>query len=289
VGTLLAAINVTGVPLTAQRVAVLGAGSAGTGICALLHRAMVDAGLSERAARECFYLVDRPGLLLAGMNGLAPFQAPFAQDPARVAGWKLKAAGHIGLEDVAANAQPTVLIGTSGQAQAFTEPVVRAMAASVKRPVIFPLSNPTERSEATPADLEAWTQGRAVIATGSPFPPLRRGGKDIRIDQNNNAYVYPGIGLGAIAVRARRISDGMFLAAANAIAAQSPARRDPNANLLPPLVEIRKLSFQVALAVARQAQKEGGAEPLSEDAILAAVKAKMWEPVYPRYRRVARK
>jgi malate dehydrogenase (oxaloacetate-decarboxylating) len=159
----------------------------------------------------------------------------------------------------------------------------------VKRPVIFPLSNPTERSEATPADLEAWTQGRAVIATGSPFPPLRRGGKDIRIDQNNNAYVYPGIGLGAIAVRARRISDGMFLAAANAIAAQSPARRDPNANLLPPLVEIRKLSLQVALAVARQAQKEGCAEPLSEDAILAAVKAKMWEPVYPRYRRVARK
>jgi len=288
VGTLLCAINVTGVPLTEQRVAVLGAGSAGTGICALLLRAMIEAGLSEQRARECFYLVDRPGLLLAGINGLAPFQAPFAQDPARVAGWKLKTPGRIDLQDVVANAHPTVLIGTSGQAHAFTEPVGRAMAKSVERPVIFPLSNPTERSEATPADLDAWTEGRAVIATGSPFPPLRRGGKQFRIDQNNNAYVYPGIGLGAIAVCARRISDGMFLAAANTIAAQSPTRRDPDANLLPPLIEIRKLSFQVALAVALQAQKEGCADALSEEQTAAAIKAKMWEPVYAPYRRIAR-
>ena len=289
VGTLLCAINVTGVPLSEQRIAVLGAGSAGTGICALLHRAMVEAGLSEQRARECFYLVDRPGLLLAGMPALQPFQAPFAQDRGRVDGWALRAPGHIGLEDVVANAHPTVLIGTSGQAGAFTEPVVRAMAKHVKRPVIFPLSNPTERSEAAPADLEAWTGGRAVIATGSPFPPLNRGGKDFRIDQNNNAYVYPGIGLGAIAVRARRISDGMFLAAANAIAAHSPAKRDPTANLLPPLVEIRKLSFAVALAVARQAQKEGCADARSEDETAAAIGAKMWEPVYTAYRRVARR
>jgi malate dehydrogenase (oxaloacetate-decarboxylating) len=289
VGTLLCAINVTGVPLTEQRIAVLGAGSAGTGICALLLRAMVEAGLSERRARECFYLVDRPGLLLAAMNGLQPFQAPFAQDPARVAGWKLKTPGTIDLDDVVANAQPTVLIGTSGQAHAFTEPVVRAMATTVKRPVIFPLSNPTERSEAAPADLNAWTAGRAVIATGSPFPPLKRGGKECRIDQNNNAYVYPGIGLGAIAVGARRISDGMFLAAANAIAAQSPTRRDPNANLLPPLVEIRKLSFKVAMAVARQAQKEGCADNLSEEQTAAAIHAKMWEPLYAPYRRIARR
>jgi len=287
VGTLLSAINVTGVPLTEQRVAVLGAGSAGTGICALLRRAMVEAGLSEQRAGECFYLVDRPGLLLAGMTGLQPFQAPFAQDPGRVAGWKLKIPGHIDLEDVVANAQPTVLIGTSGQAGAFTEPVVRAMAQNVKRPVIFPLSNPTDRSEAMPADLAAWTEGRALIATGSPFPPLKRGGKDFRIDQNNNAYVYPGIGLGAIAVRARRISDGMFLAAANAIAAQSPAKRDPTANLLPPLFEIRKLSFAVAFAVARQAQQEGCADALSEEATAATIRAKMWEPVYAPYRRVA--
>ena len=126
-----------------------------------------------------------------------------------------------------------------------------------------------------PADLAAWTEGRALIATGSPFPPLKRGGKDFRIDQNNNAYVYPGIGLGAIAVRARRISDGMFLAAANAIAAQSPAKRDPTANLLPPLFEIRKLSFAVAFAVARQAQQEGCADALSEEATAATIRAKM--------------
>jgi malate dehydrogenase (oxaloacetate-decarboxylating) len=227
--------------------------------------------------------------LLDGMNGLQPFQAPFAQPPGRVADWTLKTPDTIDLEDVVANAHPTVLIGTSGQAHAFTEAAVRAMAKHVKRPVIFPLSNPTERSEATPAELNTWTEGRAVIATGSPFPPLKRNGMQFRIDQNNNAYVYPGIGLGAIAVRARRISDGMFLAAAKAIAAQSPARRDTDANLLPPLLEIRNLSFQVALAVARQAQKEGCADALSEEQTAAAIGAKMWEPIYAPYRRIARR
>jgi malate dehydrogenase (oxaloacetate-decarboxylating) len=162
------------------------------------------------------------------------------------------------------------------------------MAGHVKRPVIFPLSNPTDRSEATPAELDAWTDGRAVIATGSPFPPLRRGGKEFRVDQNNNAYVYPGIGLGAIAVRARRISDGMFLAAAKTIAEQSPAKRDQEANLLPSLVDIRELSFNVALAVARQAQKEGCADTFSEEQTAAAIRAKMWEPIYAPYRRIAR-
>jgi malate dehydrogenase (oxaloacetate-decarboxylating) len=288
VGTLLSAINITGVPLREQRVAVLGAGSAGTGICALLSRAMIESGLSEKRALENFYLVDRPGLLLQGMTGLQPFQAPFAQAPDRVAGWTLNAPGRIGLDDVVANAHPTVLIGTSGQAHAFAEPVVRAMAGHVKRPVIFPLSNPTDRSEATPAELDAWTDGRAVIATGSPFPPLRRGGKEFRVDQNNNAYVYPGIGLGAIAVRARRISDGMFLAAAKTIAEQSPAKRDQEANLLPSLVDIRELSFNVALAVARQAQKEGYADTFSEEQTAAAIRAKMWEPIYAPYRRIAR-
>jgi malate dehydrogenase (oxaloacetate-decarboxylating) len=288
VGTLLSAVNITGVPLREQRITVLGAGSAGTGICALLSRAMIESGLSEKRARENFYLVDRPGLLLQGMTGLQPFQAPFAQSPDRVAGWTLNTPGRIGLDDVVANAHPTVLIGTSGQAHAFTEPVVRAMADHVKRPVIFPLSNPTDRSEATPAELDAWTDGRAVIATGSPFSPRRRGGKEFRVDQNNNAYVYPGIGLGAIAVRARRISDGMFLAAAKTIAEQSPAKRNQEANLLPSLVDIRELSFHVALAVARQAQKEGYAEALSEEQTAAAIRAKMWEPIYAPYRRIAR-
>jgi malate dehydrogenase (oxaloacetate-decarboxylating) len=287
VGTLLSAINVTGVPLTEQRVAVFGAGSAGTGICALLLRAMVDAGLSESAARERFYLVDRNGLLLQGMNGLLPFQAAFAQPRDKVADWTLQAPGRIGLADVVANVHPTVLIGTSGQAHAFEEPVIRAMAEHVRRPVIFPLSNPTERSEATPQDIVVWTQGRAVIGTGSPFPPIMRNGQSFRIDQTNNAYVYPGIGLGAIATKARRISDEMFLAAARTIADLSPARHDPDANLLAPLVELRKISLQVAIAVARQAQAEGLAAPMSNEDIAAAVQAKMWHPAYAPYRRVS--
>jgi malate dehydrogenase (oxaloacetate-decarboxylating) len=287
VGALISAINVTGVPLREQRVAVLGAGSAGTGICALLLRAMMDAGLAEAAARSRFFLVDRDGLLVEGMVGLQPFQAPLAQPREAFAGWSLASPSRIGLADVVANTHPTVLIGASGQAHAFTETLIRAMAAHVQRPVIFPLSNPTERSEATPEDLLAWTEGRAVIGTGSPFPPVRRDGGVFRVDQTNNAYVYPGIGLGAIAARARRISDRMFLAAARTIADLSPAKGDPHGNLLPPLVDSRKLSFDVAFAVAKEAQAEGLADPRSDQETAAAIRAKMWEPVYATYRRVS--
>jgi malate dehydrogenase (oxaloacetate-decarboxylating) len=286
VGTLLSAINVTGVPLSDQRIAVFGAGSAGTGICALLLRAMIEAGLSEPEARSRFYLVDRQGLLVEGMAGLQPFQAPFAQKRDRIAGWALENPNLTSLADVVANAYPTVLIGTSGQTQAFTQAIVRTMAGHVRRPVIFPLSNPTERAEATPAELELWTEGRAVIGTGSPFPPIKRKGKLFRVDQTNNAYVYPGIGLGAITTDARRISDRMFLAAARTIAELSPARRDPDANLLAPLVELRKLSFHVALAVAKEAQAEGLADEMPDDAAADAVRAKMWEPVYATYQRL---
>ena len=286
VGTLLSAINVTGTPLTDQRIAVFGAGSAGTGICALLLRAMVDAGLAEAEARSRFYLVDRDGLLVDTMTGLQPFQTPFAQQRAALSQWILASPDRIGLGDVVANARPTVLIGTSGQPHAFHEAVVRAMADRVRRPVIFPLSNPTERAEATPQDLMEWTEGRAVIGTGSPFPPVERDGHSFRIDQTNNAYVYPGIGLGAIAAKASRISDAMFLAAARTIAAMSPAKYDPQANLLPPLVRSRELSLHVAMAVAKQAQADGLAEITSDEALTAAVKAKMWEPVYADYVRI---
>jgi malate dehydrogenase (oxaloacetate-decarboxylating) len=285
VGAIFSAVNVTGVPLTDQRIAVLGAGSAGTGISALLLRAMVDAGLAEHEARGRFYLIDREGLLVEGMPGLQPFQAPLAQSRARIAGWKLPSADRIGLPEVVANAHPTVLIGTSGQAHAFSETMVRTMATHVQRPVIFPLSNPTERSEATPAELLAWTDGRAIIGTGSPFPPVARDGGSFRIDQTNNAYVYPGVGLGAIAAKARRISDGMFLAAARTVADLSPAKRDPRANLLPPLAALRKVSLEVAIAVAKQADSEGLTRPAPSRDHDAAVKSLMWEPVYAAYRR----
>jgi malate dehydrogenase (oxaloacetate-decarboxylating) len=286
VGTLLSAINVTGTPLTEQRIAVLGAGSAGAGICSLLLRAMTEAGLTEAQARSRFYLVDRDGLLLEGMNGLQPFQIPFAQKRAVLANWTLATSERIGLGDVIVNAHPTVLIGTSGQPHAFHEAAVRAMSDRVRRPVIFPLSNPTERAEATPHDILEWTEGRAVIGTGSPFPAVERDGHMFRIDQTNNAYVYPGIGLGAIVARAARISDGMFLEAARVIATMSPAKHDPQANLLPPLTDIRELSFHVAVAVAKRAQADGLAERTSDDELTSAIREKMWEPVYAKYRRM---
>jgi len=286
VGAVISAINVTGLPITEQRIAVVGAGTAGTGICALLLRATIDAGLTEEEARHRFYLVDRQGLLIEGMKGLQPFQAVFAQKRDRIAGWDLSAGEQIGLPEVVDNARPTILIGTSGQARAFSESVVRAMARCTQRPIIFPLSNPTDQSEATPQDILAWTEGRAVVGTGSPFPPLIRGGRTFRIDQVNNAYVFPGIGLGVIAIKARHISEGMFLAAARAIAELSPARRHPNANLLPPLAESRAISLQVAIAVAEQAVREGLADRLATDDIATAVKSMMWEPIYCTYQRL---
>jgi malate dehydrogenase (oxaloacetate-decarboxylating) len=246
---------------------------------------MIDAGLSEAEAHSRFYLVDRDGLLVDGMSGLQSFQMPFAQQRDRISNWKLETPTRIGLADVISNAKPTVLIGTSGQPKTFTERIVRDMARHVRQPIIFPLSNPTDRSEATSAELDNWTEGRAVIGTGSPFPPLKRNGKAFHPDQTNNAYVYPGIGLGAIVADSQRISDGMFLAAAHAVAAKSPTKEDPSANLLPPLREIRELTFHVAVAVGKQAQKEGLTRPMSDEAVAAAVRAKMWEPRYPSYKR----
>jgi malate dehydrogenase (oxaloacetate-decarboxylating) len=286
VAAILSAINVTGLPISEQRIAVLGAGTAGTGICALLLRAMTDAGLTERDARSRFYLVDRQGLLTEGMTDLQPFQAPFAQKRDRFVGWNLSSGGHIGLPEVMANARPTVLIGTSGQAQAFSESVVRTMAQHTRRPIIFPLSNPTERSEGTPQDLLAWTEDRAVVGTGSPFPSITRAGRLFRIDQVNNAYVFPGVGLGAIVVKARHISEGMFLAAARTIADISPAKHDRHANLLPPLAESRAISLQVAIAVAQQAAREGLAGRLLGEDPANAVKSIMWDPIYSIYQRL---
>jgi malate dehydrogenase (oxaloacetate-decarboxylating) len=284
-GTLLSAVNVTGVPMREQRIAVLGAGGAGSGISALLVRAMVEDGLPEAEARRRFYLVDRDGLLLEGMPDLMPFQEPFVQPGGAVANWTLERDGVVGLVDVVRNAKPTVLIGVSGQPGGFPEGVVRAMAAEVARPVIFPLSNPTSRAEATPSDLMAWTEGRAVVGAGSPFPPLLRNGVYERVNQTNNSYVFPGIGLGAIAVRAQRISDGMLMAAARALADVSPARNNAEGNLLPPVSELRDVSLRVAQAVALQARREGLTQPIDAGDMYQKIRDKMWTPVYRPYRR----
>jgi len=283
-GTLLAAVEVTGVPLKDQRVAILGAGSAGSGIAALIRAAMVDAGLDATEAARRFYLVDKDGLLLDGMSDIAPFQAPFVQPRSILSSWTVGRADRISLLDVINNAKPTALIGVSGQAGAFNESVVRAIAKHNGRPIIFPLSNPVSHAEAAPAEIERWSEGRAIIGAGSPFPPLKRNGP-YRVDQTNNSYIFPGVGLGAVATRARRITDTMFMAAAKALAALSPARKDPTANLLPPVTALREVATEIAVAVGRQAYAEGHTSGVDAAGIEAAVRAKMWTPRYRTYQR----
>jgi malate dehydrogenase (oxaloacetate-decarboxylating) len=222
------------------------------------------------------------------MPGVLDFQRPFAQSPAAVANWHRARADTIGLADVVANAEPTVLIGVSGQPGIFREDIIRQMTLAVARPIIFPLSNPTSRSEATPQDLMTWTEGRAVVGTGSPFPPVVRHGRSLAVDQTNNAYVFPGIGLGVLAVRARRVTDGMFVAAAKVLADVSPAARDAHAPLLPPVLQLREVAFAVAKAVAREARAERQCDRFEDEELDGLIARKMWSPVYMPYRRSRR-
>ena len=284
-GTLLAAINVSGVRLTEQRIAVLGAGSAGCGIASLLLQAMIDAGVSPQEAKSRFFLIDRHGLLVEDMPGITEIQKPFMQKRDAVAGWSSTASGEIGLADVAENAKLTALIGVSGQTGAFTEAAVRAMAKNTERPVIFPLSNPTSRSEATPGQLLAWTDGKALIGTGSPFAPVEVNGQTIKIDQTNNSYIFPGVGLGVLATSARRVTDAMFMAAGKALAEMSPAAKDKTGQLLPPVDQLRSVSIAVANAVGRQAQADGVADACSDAELAERIEAIVWAPVYRTYRK----
>jgi malate dehydrogenase (oxaloacetate-decarboxylating) len=283
-GTLLAAINVTGTPLTEQRIALFGAGSAGIGIASLLLTAMKNAGLNEAEARRRFYAVDKDGLLVEGMEGIRPAQQPVVQLRSAITDWHLEHADHISLLDVVRNAKPTTLIGVSGQAGAFTEELVRAMTATVERPLIFPLSNPTSRSEATPEDLMKWTDGRALIGTGSPFAAVSWNGRQVPIDQTNNSYIFPGMGLGILSVSARRVTDTMFMAAAKCLAELSPARSNKSGRLLPPVSDLRQVSFAVAKAVALQAIDDGVAGPLGDQTLESRICANVWQPVYLPYR-----
>lgn len=286
-GALLAAMRATGKALGDQRIAIFGAGTAGCGIGLLILRMMVEEGLSEAEARRRFFAVDREGLLVEGMQSLQPFQAPFAQPRAVVASWTRAHPERIALADVVENANPTVLIGVSAQPGAFTEAIVRRMAERVERPVIFPLSNPASRAEAVPADLMEWTAGRALIGTGSPFPPVGVNGKLFTTDQTNNAYVFPGVGLGALAVSAHRVTDNMFAAAARALAGASPSLGAGGGNLLPPVRDLREVAVVVATAVARQAREDGACAAFEDQALAGLIAAKMWEPVYRPYRRKA--
>lgn len=265
--------------LSGQKVVVVGAGSAGTGIAEQIVAAMVAHGTPEAEARSCFFMVDRVGLLTDDMDDLLPFQSPLAQAPDAVAGWDLAEPGTIGLLDVVRNARPTVLIGVTGVPGIFTEEVVRAMAAGNEAPIVLPLSNPTSRAEATAVDVLTWTEGRALVATGSPFDPVELDGTTFHIAQSNNSYIFPGVGLGVRAVGARRVSDAMFMAAAHALAASVDAEAKAD-SLLPPLTTIREVSRSIAIAVGQAAQDEGLAPTTTPAELEAAVDRTMWSAEY---------
>ena len=279
-GAVLSAVKVSGTGLKDQQIVMLGAGSAGIGVADGLRAAMRGEGLSEQEARSHFWVVDKDGLLHSGRKDLSPEQDVYAQPEDRVSGWPRTANGHIGLADVIGKIEATILIGLSTVGGAFAEPIVREMARKVERPIIFPLSNPTTKSEAKADDLIRWTDGRALVATGSPFAPVSYGGRTIPIAQCNNVYIFPAIGLGVVASGASRVTDAMMLAAARELAANSPALKDSSASLLPALTDIRRVAAHIAMAVGMEAQKAGLAPKLSGDELRRRVAAAQWTPGY---------
>ncbi|MEW6209266.1 MAG: NAD-dependent malic enzyme [Acidobacteriota bacterium] len=281
----LAATDVTRSKISEQRVLMFGAGSAASGISSQIVAAMRSEGLSDEAIKERIWLVDKNGLVLGEEAGLEGFKLAYAKPAELVSQWQVVRRDHITLEETVRHARPTILIGTAAQTGAFTEEVVREMARHSERPIIFPLSNPTSKSEAHPRDLIRWTEGRAIIATGSPFEEVVYEGRTIRVGQCNNVYIFPGVGLGVIASRARRVSDEMMVAAARALSEMSPARSEEGAPLFPAVEDVRKVARRVALAVGAQATRERLAEPVSEEELRQRIEAKMWVPRYLRYRR----
>ncbi len=276
----LCAVRATGTRMRDQTVVIHGVGTAGIGIADALRQVMISDGLSPAEATSRFWALDRKGLLTSDYAGtMRDFQVQYARPAAEVASWRRDAEGGIGLAEVVARSRPTMMIGTSTQPGVFSKAIVTEMAARTARPVIMPLSNPTSRSEARPADLISWTGGRALIATGSPFEPVTYGDVGYQIAQANNALVFPGLGLGVTVARARRVSDGMLAAAASALAGLSDAAA-PGAPLLPPVTSLRDVSAAVAVAVARAAQAEGLAQTMLDDPDKQVAEA-MWVPAYP--------
>ena len=277
----LAGVNVTGMPLREHRVVIYGGGTAGIGIADLLRDTLIREGVAPDDAMGRFYGLGSRGLFVGDQPTLRDFQKPYARTRAEVEGWDLTGgtARGIGLADVVRNVRPTILIGTSTVAGAFSEEIVTEMARHVERPIIMPLSNPTSHAEALPADLLAWTDGKALIATGSPFEPVDHNEVRHVIAQANNALIFPGLGLGVAACQATRVTDGMIMAAAQTLAGQVNAYR-PGASLLPGMNELRPVSAHVALAVAQAAAEEGVAQrPLSDP--INDVYQRMWQPEYP--------
>ena len=276
----LGAVRVAGTSMRDQRVVIHGAGTAGIGIADVLRQVMIARGLPAGQAAGRFWALGSRGLLTSDYAGtMRDFQVPYARPGEEVASWRRDGEGRIDLAEVVARARPTMLIGTSTQPGVFTQEIVTEMAAHAERPVIMPLSNPTSRSEAQPADLIAWTGGRALIATGSPFDAVSYGGVRYEFAQANNALIFPGLGLGVTVARARRVSDAMLAAAAAALASLSDTAT-PGAAVLPPVTSLRQVSAAVAAAVAQAAQAEGLAQAQLDDPAKQVAQA-MWAPAYP--------
>ena len=282
-GAALGAVKVTGKTLKEQQIVMLGAGSAGIGVADGLRAAMKGEGLTEDEARSRFWVIDKNGLLQSGRKDLTSEQSVYARPEGRVSAWPRTSNGHIGLADVIGQIKATILIGLSTVGGAFSEPIVREMARKVDRPIIFPLSNPTSKSEAKAEDLIGWTDGRALVASGSPFAPVSYKGRKIPIAQCNNVYIFPAMGLAVVASGARRVTEPMMLAAARALGANSPALKDPSASLLPPLPDIRRVAADIAVAVGIEAQRDGVAPKLSEDELRRRVQETQWTPIYPNF------
>jgi malate dehydrogenase (oxaloacetate-decarboxylating) len=262
-----------------QRVVILGAGAAGIGIAALVREALRNAGVAGEALSHALAVLDSRGLLVDDVASDDAYKRDFAWPAALARSHGLQAGSD--LRSVVSAVRPTALVGTSGQPGAFGEDVVRAMAAHVERPVIFPLSNPTSQSDAIPADLMRWTDGRALVATGSPFDPVEVDGVPVRIGQANNVYVFPGVGLGCLVGDVREIGDGVFRAAAEALAACVSDADVRRGSLFPPVRELRAVAARVAAAVVRDARDSGLGRQLEDAEVERLVARAMWEPRYP--------
>jgi malate dehydrogenase (oxaloacetate-decarboxylating) len=287
-GTLLSACRKKGEALRDQKVVFVGSGSAGCGIAELIINAMVIEGLTGAQARARVFMVDRFGLLTQGMTDLLDFQERLAQSSSAVKEWKLTSdSDYANLMDVIRNTEASILIGVSGKPGLFTEEVIRQMLAGCPRPIILPLSNPSQHVEAHPQDVVAWTDGKAIVATGSPFEEVEHNGEAFEISQCNNSYVFPGVGLGVISCKARLVSDEMLMVSSTTLAELSPGQEDQSSAVLPPLTALPQISRKIAFAVAKTAIAQDLAREMTDDELLASIERNFWTPVYREYRRIA--
>jgi malate dehydrogenase (oxaloacetate-decarboxylating) len=285
-GTLIAASRAAGSKLSDQKVVFLGAGSAGCGIAEQIVAQMKSEGLSDDEARARVMMVDRFGLLTDKLPNLLNFQSKLVQKSENLSGWDTSN-DTISLLDVVRNAHPDILIGVSGQPGLFSEEIIREMHKHCARPIVMPLSNPTSRVEATPADILAWTDGAALVATGSPFSPVSWKDKTYPIAQCNNSYIFPGIGLGVIASGATRVTDSMLMAASRTLADCSPLANEGQGPVLPEIKDIQGVSKLIAMAVGKAAQLAGVAVVTSEDVLSRSIASNFWLPQYRNYRRTS--